>query len=272
MARPKKDNADYFSHDADMRNDLKIKALRNKFGVEGYAVWNMLLEVLTDSTYFEYEWNEVSIELMAADFGIESIRLEEILFYSIKLKLLNHDLTTNVIYSQKLKDRFSGLLSKRERSRIVVMAVDNPETQSLMLPINPQSKEKKSKEKKSIIEKNWKTDFSIYLDELNNAIQEISNDAKWIAEQEELNPNVDIVATIKKGVAVYWGVEAEGYANKKKSRGNDLNWKSTFAKNMNKNIVWKSRGYNKPISDIPFAENSFAKNSGLVPKIKPTEI
>ena len=27
MARPKKDNADYHSHDSDMRNDKKIKAL-----------------------------------------------------------------------------------------------------------------------------------------------------------------------------------------------------------------------------------------------------
>lgn len=112
----------------------------------------------------------------------------------------------------------------------------------------------------------WRTNFNIYTDELNNAVKEICDDVKWIAEQEALNPNVDIVATIKKGVAVYWGVEAEGYANKKKSRGNDLNWKSTFAKNMNKNIVWKSRGYNKPVSDIPFNENSFVKNSGLSQK------
>jgi hypothetical protein len=112
----------------------------------------------------------------------------------------------------------------------------------------------------------WRTNFNIYADELNNAVKVILDDAKWIAEQEALNPNVDIIATIKKSAAVYWGVEAEGYANKKKSRGNDLNWKSTFAKNMNKNIVWKSRGYNKPVSDIPFNENSFVKNSGLSQK------
>ena len=47
MARPKKNNADYFPHDADMRNDPKIRALRRKFGLKGYAIWNMFLESLT---------------------------------------------------------------------------------------------------------------------------------------------------------------------------------------------------------------------------------
>ena len=47
MARPKKQYCDYFSHDRDMRNHRKIKALRTKFGVNGYAVWVMILEVLT---------------------------------------------------------------------------------------------------------------------------------------------------------------------------------------------------------------------------------
>jgi len=81
MARPKKNNADYFSHDADMRNDLKVKALRNKFGITGYAVWCMILEVLTDKDYFEYDWSEVSQELMSADFGIDSSLLMEIVEY-----------------------------------------------------------------------------------------------------------------------------------------------------------------------------------------------
>jgi hypothetical protein len=34
MARPLKNNADYFPHDNDMRNDEKILALRRKFGLE----------------------------------------------------------------------------------------------------------------------------------------------------------------------------------------------------------------------------------------------
>ena len=36
MARPKRYNADYFSHDSGMRDDPKVKALRNKFGIVSY--------------------------------------------------------------------------------------------------------------------------------------------------------------------------------------------------------------------------------------------
>jgi uncharacterized protein YdaU (DUF1376 family) len=96
-----------------------------------------------------------------------------------------------------------------------------------------------------IKKENWRNNFNIYLDELNKSVDEMCNDAQWISEQEKHNPNVDIIATIKKGVAVYWGVETEGYLNKKKSKGKDINWKNTFAKNMDKNIVRKQGKYQR---------------------------
>jgi hypothetical protein len=34
MARPKRENADYFSHDTEMRNDPKVKYIRNAYGFE----------------------------------------------------------------------------------------------------------------------------------------------------------------------------------------------------------------------------------------------
>lgn len=46
MARPIKNNADYFSHDIGMRNDMKIKALRRKYGLVGYASYVMLIEII----------------------------------------------------------------------------------------------------------------------------------------------------------------------------------------------------------------------------------
>lgn len=79
MARPKKNNAEYFTHDADMRNDVKIKALRRKFSHTGYAVWNYLLETLTDSDFFEVEWEEINIELLAADYDVSVSELTEML-------------------------------------------------------------------------------------------------------------------------------------------------------------------------------------------------
>lgn len=117
MARPKKNNAEYFSHDADMRNDVKIKALRRKFSHTGYAVWNYLLETLTDSDYFEIAWEEIDIELLAADYDVSVAELTEIVDYSIKIGLLQRD--GDKLLSKAHQQRFASLLANRERKRII---------------------------------------------------------------------------------------------------------------------------------------------------------
>lgn len=116
MARPTKNNAEYFSHDADMRNDVKIKALRRRFQHTGYAVWCFLLEALTDGEFFEIEYGELSRELLAADFDVSVEQLQDIVEYCCKLNLLQ--LTDdNHLYSEAHQKRFASLISKRERDR-----------------------------------------------------------------------------------------------------------------------------------------------------------
>lgn len=159
MARPKKNNAEYFTHDADMRNDVRIKALRRKFKHAGYAVWCFLLEALTDSDFFELEWSEINIELFSADFDISSEELQEIVDYCVKIELLQ--LQDGKLYSNTHKNRFNSLISKRERDRVfvskqaetggekppktqekIVIAAENPESDN----DNPAVKESRVKE------------------------------------------------------------------------------------------------------------------------------
>lgn len=83
--------AQYFTHDADMRNDVKIKALRRKFSHTGYAVWNYLLEVLTDVEAFEIRFDDVTKELLAADFDVSVQELSDIVEYCCKIGLLQQD-------------------------------------------------------------------------------------------------------------------------------------------------------------------------------------
>lgn len=138
MARPKRNNADYFSHDSSMRNDPKIKALRNKFGITGYAVYSMMLEVLTNSDFFKREIDEIEIEILSADFGIEADLFESILAYMVRLRLLQT--ADNCEYlSQKLTERFQSVTDKRNNARSRAVSVTE----------NPQSKVKHSKVKKS---------------------------------------------------------------------------------------------------------------------------
>lgn len=124
MARPKRCNADYFSHDVHMRNDIKIKAVRRKYGHKGYSIWIMLLEHLGNSDYFEYEWNELNIELLTPDFDVESEELSEIVNYFIKLDLIQfkngfihcENLTARLMeYLQKNREGFDMGNSLREK-------------------------------------------------------------------------------------------------------------------------------------------------------------
>lgn len=115
MARPKKNNADYFSHDNGMRNDRKIKALRSKYGMLGYGIWCMLLEYLTGCDDNEMVNDELEIELVSGDFGVSVSEINEIIEYCIRLKLLREE--NNVIYSKSLKERLAPVYDKRERAK-----------------------------------------------------------------------------------------------------------------------------------------------------------
>lgn len=115
MARQNKNDAEFFSHDADMRNDIKVTALRRKFSHTGYAVWCFMLETLTDSEDFEVEYDEVSQELLAADFDVPVDKLKDIIDYSVRIGLLQHE--GGKLYSAALKKRFIPLLEARERRK-----------------------------------------------------------------------------------------------------------------------------------------------------------
>ena len=106
MPRPRKDTVDYFSHDKDMRNDPKVKALRTKFGLKGYALWGMFLETLCDSENLEFEETEISITLIAGDFGVSEEEINEFLSFCYRIDLLQSD--NGVISSRNLKKRLDN--------------------------------------------------------------------------------------------------------------------------------------------------------------------
>lgn len=143
MARPIKNNADYFPHDADMRNDPRIKALRRKFGIEGYGVYSMLLEFLTDSDYFEFKNDSLSLELVAGDFDIETDKLVSIIQYCFQLDLFQLDAITNIISCKSLDKRLEPLLSKRKRDRTEVIASDNTQSRVEESKVDKSKAEKK---------------------------------------------------------------------------------------------------------------------------------
>lgn len=141
MARPKKNNADYFSHDNDMRNDDKILAIRRKFWHEWYSIWNMLLEKLCKSDWFIIDVDNVSLELLSWDFMIDPDELLKMIDYFCSIRLLCK--IWDQIYSQKMIDRFNWLLSKRKRD---IDYRERKQDDEVVIDVEkPQSKVKESK-------------------------------------------------------------------------------------------------------------------------------
>jgi hypothetical protein len=110
--RPLKQGADWFKHDRDMRNDPKVLALRRRYGCEGYSVWVMTLEVLTDSRGFACQIDGTAPDLFAGDFGIAPDLLMEIWNYCAVLGLLQRN--NDQLYSSRHQERMADLIATRE--------------------------------------------------------------------------------------------------------------------------------------------------------------
>ena len=121
MARPTKENAEYFSHDADMRHHRKVRAIATKYGITGYGVWCILLEMLTEANKNRLEVSdEIEWELRVPEFFVVSAtEITEILSFCHRIKLLGKETEqeTEFYYSKSLRERLSIVYEKRQRSR-----------------------------------------------------------------------------------------------------------------------------------------------------------
>lgn len=115
MSAPIKNYCDYFSHDRDMRNHRKIKAIRNKFGITGYAIWVMILEYLTGIDGNVFEYSDTEFELMGGDFGVPAAEIRRLTDYCVSLELLF--LKDGFINSESLDERLSHVYQKRGREK-----------------------------------------------------------------------------------------------------------------------------------------------------------
>jgi hypothetical protein len=178
MARPIKEGADYFPHDVHLRNDNRILAVRRKYGIEGYALYCLLLETAAGLEGFDLKISfpkilseEISleIELLSGEFGVDPQRLQEILKYFSFLGLIKPS-EEGTIFIPYLKERLEPLEQKRRRQREYlarqrdrgvsnevkddtnsIKDVDNSESDELEASLSTQSKVKESRVEESII-------------------------------------------------------------------------------------------------------------------------
>jgi len=155
MARPRKNNADYFSHDANARHDLKMKSLEAEMELRGYALYFKMLEILAGSDFYEIDISKPYIlGSLPSDLGCSKQEFDEFLNLAINLELLKK--VESRIYSPGLKKRLAGLdriraLDRNRKSEIEsdkTAAPDFPSGKPLDNSRNIPSKEKERKENK----------------------------------------------------------------------------------------------------------------------------
>jgi len=99
----------YFQHDSNARNDPKVKALINKYGLEGYGRFWVLIEMMRESSCYKLEDEDYIWEAIAEQMKIgvqEAKSYVEDCINKFKLLEKNDD---GSIYSASLLQRMSKL-------------------------------------------------------------------------------------------------------------------------------------------------------------------
>lgn len=81
----------YFYHNSDMRNTLRIKALRKKYGMAGYGVWICLLEIATEIGDSKIPFDNIYSDMVATDLNIREERLREVVAHCVDVGLITID-------------------------------------------------------------------------------------------------------------------------------------------------------------------------------------
>ncbi len=155
MARPTRNNADYFTHYSGLRDDRRVKAIRTRFGVAGYGMLMMFYEVLADADYAQLSITETEKELLAGDFGVSVTEIDSLLQAAVKIGLFAVNEAGN-IHSPDMDKWLEAVWAKRNRSRQVAETRQTPipdaETEQkptsdvVSVTETPQRREEKSKE------------------------------------------------------------------------------------------------------------------------------
>jgi hypothetical protein len=116
--------------------------------------------------------------------------------------------------------------------------------------VNKEDKDKrvqgeKKKEKKTE-PPTWRTDYKIYLAQLREEYTNLLHDQEWLEEKKKFNPGVNIPLSLEKACVEFWATEA-GWKHKKKSRSQNLDWRSTLtnALSLKSNRVYETTGNGK---------------------------
>lgn len=179
-------DAYYFSHDSNARNDTKILSMRCDYGLEGYGMYWIIVEVLRDETNYELKLDKSTYRALAMQMHCTVEQVEKFINDCIdEYHLFESD--DGYFWAESLLRRMERVESIREKRRIAAMkrwnqggSTDDTEKDSKSnanaLQDNAKEskgKEKKGKENKVNINKNKYAEFvSMTEDEYSKLVNE----------------------------------------------------------------------------------------------------
>ncbi|MFA6138227.1 MAG: DUF4373 domain-containing protein [Sulfurimonas sp.] len=105
----------YFPHFIGARNDRKIKRVRRDYGIEGYALYFMLLETLREEQELTYPMED--IDILAADFGTSEAKLRSLIM-NYNLFSIRETEDGHMFFSPKQIQYLESYFNRRELSRL----------------------------------------------------------------------------------------------------------------------------------------------------------
>lgn len=193
MARPFKEGIDYFSHDTDTDNDMKIKLLISKYGLLGYGLYMKLIEIGYRENGYFCEINEDKMTVFASETKIEIELLYELIEFMCYKNLFNADIYSQhkILTSRRMQKNYLNGTERRAKVSFV--------REYLLIDIEKEKGQKHKAEITILSLCNTETGFLYYNNPVNEGInsQSKSKSKKRGEEIESKNrtetpmPNVD---------------------------------------------------------------------------------
>ena len=107
----------WFKHQSDARNSLKLRKVRRKYGADGYAIYWFCLEAIAyevnkDNLTFELKEDA---ETIAFELSIQEKRVEEIMHYMVDIGLFES--SSNMITCMKLAESIDKSMTNSPKMR-----------------------------------------------------------------------------------------------------------------------------------------------------------
>jgi len=121
MARQIKVGIDYFSHDVDILQDRKVKLIKAKHGLVGYAIFLRLLEELYRDKGYYLQIDEDFNILFSDDNNININVYINVLNDCINVGLFNHQLYNNykILTSKRIQQNYIDAISRRKEVNFI---------------------------------------------------------------------------------------------------------------------------------------------------------